>query len=137
MNYDLIFAIIFYTVSDEETCKIFLRLQEGLPLNSAEKLNAMVGSLRNEIVEIAKHPFMQNIGIKDYRFAHRYMLAQSYLLTLRNQITDIKYRNLAELFETYKRGKPPQIVSNTVKSVLNILNKEFGMNAHLQGDISL
>jgi hypothetical protein len=39
----IIYAIIFYTVDDEETCKIFLRLQEGLPLNSAEKLNAMMG----------------------------------------------------------------------------------------------
>jgi len=111
----IIYAIIFYTHEDEETCKIFLRLQEGLPLNSPEKLNAMMGYLRNEIVELAKHPFMKKLGIKDYRFSHRYIIAQAYLLTLRNQITDVKFRNLQEVYNTYKDVKAPQIVSNTVK----------------------
>jgi len=124
-----IYAIIFYTDKDEETCKIFLRLQEGLPLNSAEKLNAMIGFLRNEIVELAKHPFMKKLGIKDHRFAHRYILAQSYLLTLRNQITDVKFRNLQEMYNTYRKTRPPQIVTNTIKKVLNFLDKEFGEDA--------
>ena len=120
-----IYAIIFYTDKDDETCKIFLRLQEGLPLNSAEKLNAMIGFLRNEIVELAQHPFMRKLGIKDYRFAHRYILAQIYLLTLRNQIADVKFRNLREIYSTYKNTKPSQTITNTVKKALNFLDEEF------------
>jgi len=125
----IIYAIIFYTNEDEETCKIFLRLQEGLPLNSAEKLNAMTGFLRNEIVELAKHPFMKKLGIKDYRFSHRYIIAQAYLLTLRNQITDVKFRNLQEIYNTYKDVRPSQIVGDTVKKTLKFLDKEFGEDA--------
>jgi hypothetical protein len=127
-NYS-IYAIIFYTDKDEETCKIFLRLQEGLPLNSAEKLNAIMGFLRNEIVKLAKHPFMKKVSIRDYRFTHRYLLAQAYLLTLRNQICDVKFRNLQEMYNTYKNARAPQLVSNTVKKVLNFLDREFGEDA--------
>jgi len=121
-----IYTIIFYTDKDEETCKIFLRLQEGLPLNSAEKLNAMIGFFRNEIVELAKHPFMRKLGMKDYRFAHRYILAQVYLLTLRNQITDVKFRTLREIYGTYKMTRPPEAVTNTIKRTINFLDKQFG-----------
>jgi len=124
-----IFAIIFYTDKDDETCKIFLRLQEGLPLNSAEKLNAMMGFLRNEIVELSKHSFLKKLGIKDYRFSHRYILAQAYLLTLRNQIVDTKFRNLQEMYTTYRTTRPPETVTNTVKKVLNFLDKQFGEDA--------
>jgi hypothetical protein len=125
----IIYAIIFYTVDDEETCKIFLRLQEGLRLNSAEKLNAMMGFLRNEIVELSKHSFLKKLGIKDYRFSHRYILAQVYLLTLRNQIVDTKFRNLQEMYTTYRTTRPPETVTNTVKKVLNFLDKQFGEDA--------
>jgi len=126
-----IYAIIFYTDKDEETCKIFLRLQEGLPLNSPEKLNAIMGFLRNEIVELAKYSFMKKLGIKDHRFAHRYMLAQAYLLTLRNQISDVKFRNLQELYSTYKNTRPPQIVTSTLKKALNFLGREFEEEANV------
>ncbi|MGB9914658.1 MAG: HNH endonuclease family protein [Candidatus Bathyarchaeales archaeon] len=129
-NYS-IYVIIFYTDKDDETCRIFLRLQEGLPLNAPEKLNAMRGFLRNEIFELTKHPFMKKLGIRDYRFSHRYILAQAYLLTLRNQITDIKFRNLQEMYETYKQTRPPQTVSNNVKQVLNFLDREFGNDAQV------
>lgn len=127
----IIYAIIIYTHDDEETCKIFLRLQEGLSLNSAEKLNAMIGFLRNEIVGLAKHQFMKKLGINDYRFAHRYMIAQAYLLTSRNRITDVKFRNLQEIYRSYKSVRPPQTVANTIERVLNFLGKEFEEDAHV------
>lgn len=126
-----VFAIIFYTDKDEETCKIFLRLQEGLPLNSAEKLNAMMGFLREEVLQLTKHSFLKRIGIKDYRFAHRYMLAQNYLLTLRNQITEVKFRNLQEMYHTYAKTRPSRIVTATVNKVLNFLEREFMEDAQI------
>lgn len=126
-----IYTIVFYTENDEETCKIFLRLQEGLPLNSAEKLNARTGMFRNEIVELTKHPFVEKLGIKDYRFAHRYILSQMFLLTLRNQITDMKFRNLDEMYITYKTIKPSESITNTVKKVLNFLDRQFGEDSKI------
>lgn len=121
-----IYTIMFYTDKDDETCKIFLRLQEGLPLNSAEKLNAMIGFLRNEIVELSQHHLVKKLGIKDYRFSHRYILAQAYLLTLRNQIIDVKFRNLQEMYSTNRITRPQETITNMVKKVLNFLGKQFG-----------
>lgn len=125
----IVYAIIIYTDKDEETCRIFLRLQEGLPLNSAEKINAMIGFLRNDIVELAKHPFMKKIGINDYRFAHRYMIAQAYLLALRGHTTDVKFRQLEEMYQTYKYMRPPPDVGNSVLKTLSFLEGEFGDDA--------
>lgn len=122
----LIYGIVLYTDDDEETCKIFLRLQEGLPLNSAEKLNAKTGFLRNEIIELTKHQFFRNLGIKNYRFEIRYLLAQAFLLTLRNQITDMKFRYLEEMYDTYKTVRSSDSITNTIKKVLNFLDREFG-----------
>lgn len=124
-----IFVITFYTGKDDETCKIFLRLQEGLALNSPEKLNAMIGELRDLIVELVKHPFIRSLGIDDYRFAHRYIVAQTFLLTLRNQLTDSKFRQLEEMYMNYKTTKPSDSVVNTLTKTLNLLEKEFGIDA--------
>jgi hypothetical protein len=121
-----IFIIIFYTDKDDETCKIFLRLQEGLPLNAPEKLNAMIGILRDDVVKLCQHRFVKNLGIDDYRFAHRYLLAQIFLLTLRNQVTDVKYRNLEEMYATYKKTRPSESVTNMITKTLNFLDRQFG-----------
>lgn len=125
----IIYAVTFYTNKDSETCRIFLRLQEGLPLNSPEKLNAMTGTLHDLIVDLASHRFVKSLGIEDYRFARRYIVAQILLLTLRNQLTDSKFRHLEEMYTTYKETKPSDVVTNTVTKVLNLLDREFGQDA--------
>ncbi len=89
----------------------------------------MVGSLRDLIVELAKHPFIKDLGIDDYRFAHRYIIAQIFLLTLRNQLTDAKFRHLEEMYTTYKTTKPSDSVTNMVTKGLNLLEREFGQDA--------
>ncbi len=127
----IVYAIVLYTNDDEETCKIFLRLQEGLPLNGAEKLNAMIGFLRNEVVQLSQHNFIKKSGIKDYRFSHRYILAQTYLLTLRNQITDIKFKHMQEMYGTYKTTRPSEGLTNTIKRVINFLDKQFGDDTNI------
>lgn len=52
-----VYTTKIYSIDDETTCQIFLRVQEGVPLNAAEKLNAMRGKFRNEIFAMSKHPF--------------------------------------------------------------------------------
>jgi len=125
----IIYGIMVYSDKDEEICRIFLRLQEGLSLNAAEKINAMKGYLRNEIVELSKQPFMKKIGIKDYRFAHRYITAQAYLLAFRKQTTDIKFRQLEEMHQTYMYSRPPPKVGDSLVGTLHFLDREFGDEA--------
>lgn len=57
--------------TDEELRTLFLRLQLGTPLNTAEKLNAVGGEMCDFCQWIARQSFFaQKIPLKDTRFAH-------------------------------------------------------------------
>lgn len=119
---------------DETTSDIFLRLQEGMPLNTAEKLNAMRGELHTTILDLSNHLFIKNTSIKDHRFAHRLLAAQIFSLELNSDFDlmnfpDIKFANLQDLYEKYTFKEPPQYVLNTIKKNFNFLNKSFGDKA--------
>lgn len=116
---------------DETTADIFLRLQEGMPLNTAEKLNAMRGKIRNAILELSHYNFIKNTKIKDHRFAHRLLAAQIFKLEKDSNFDimnfpDIKFENLREMYEKYSFREPPTQILVNVKKYMNFLNKAFG-----------
>ena len=49
-----------------------MRLQEGIRLNEAERVNALRSRMRKAAIEIAKHQFFKNIALRDIRFAHQF-----------------------------------------------------------------
>lgn len=121
---------------DETTSDIFLRLQEGMPLNTAEKLNAMKGELHNVILNLSNHNIIKNTSIKDHRFAHRLLAAQIFSLELNSDFdlmnfTDIKFSNLKDLYEKYTYKEPPQNVISIIKSNFNFLNKSLEIKAKI------
>jgi len=89
----------------------------------------MIGFLRNEIVELSRHHFVESLGIKDYRFTHRYLVAQIFLLTLRNQITDVKGRYLQELYKLYRKSLPSEMIKKTIMKTFAFLEKQYGDDA--------
>jgi 5-methylcytosine-specific restriction endonuclease McrA len=115
--------------SDEEVASIFLRLQEGLPLNVAEKLNAMLGEMRNFVVEISKHPFFKKgIHIGEFRFAHRALAAQLVLLEHQTKFDheppifpNLRFEPLKDMYEKYKTRDVPRKLQKTVKGNLDFL----------------
>lgn len=128
---------------DETTADIFLRLQEGMPLNTAEKLNAMRGKIRNVILDLSRHPFIKNTGIRDHRFAHRLLAAQIFKLELdadfeTMSFPDIKFENLEEMYEKYSAKDPPSVTLANVKRYLAFLNRALASNAAIierRGDL--
>jgi|SRR5579859_5845030 len=57
--------------SDDELKDLFIRLQLGTPLTTAEKLNAVSGEARNFAHWIADQDFFaKRIGVRDTRYAH-------------------------------------------------------------------
>lgn len=83
---------------DQEIAEIFLRLQEGVPLNSAEKLNATIGEMRNFIFEVSRHPiFMKGVKISPFRFAHRLIAAQIALLEIESDFDREPYPEFPNL----------------------------------------
>lgn len=124
--------VAFVENADEETTSdIFLRLQEGMPLNTAEKLNAMRGKMHKTIIDLSKHPFINNSGVSDHRFNHRVVTAQIFILELESKFDEISfpdanYKSLKEMYEKYSFKNPPSYVLSRTKKYMNFLNKAFG-----------
>lgn len=84
-------AIVVNSDDDEIISDIFMRLQEGVPLKSSEKLNAMRGFIRNAVYDISKHESFKSTSVEEYRFAHRYLVAQIMQLEEQNILDNLKF----------------------------------------------
>lgn len=56
--------------TDSDLEELFRRLQLGEPLNTAEKINAIKGEMRDFCHLMADRPFFERTGVKDTRYAH-------------------------------------------------------------------
>jgi len=138
LYYKLLFypieSVVIFQADDQMTSDIFLRLQEGIPLNSAEKLNATRGVLRNQVVQISEKPIWDNLGVEKFRFARRYLSAQLITLELDQipplasgfRISDAKFRNISGKYKQYQDNGAPKKVMGLMKESLNFLNKTLG-----------
>lgn len=127
----ILHAATIYDADDEVTSDIFLRLQEGMPLNSPEKLNAMRGKLRKIILETSHNKFFENIGLANTRFAHRYLAAQIIILELAGKLSEnhfisVKFPTLKKYYKEYEKTEIPTTILNNVKSSLALLTKSLG-----------
>jgi hypothetical protein len=121
-------SVIVTDVDEETTSDIFLRLQEGMPLNSAEKLNAIRGKMRKKVIDISQHPFLTKVGLSNTRFAHRYLAAQMLSLSISSKILSANYELLKKYYRTYK-NQVPEAALNRVISALNFLDRSLGEKA--------
>jgi hypothetical protein len=122
----IIHSVVVNNTDDETTSDIFLRLQEGMPLNSPEKLNAISGFMRKRVIEISRHPFFTGIGLADTRFGHRYMAAQILALALAKTYVGLKFPVLRALYIGYKDQDVPPAAIERVKGALTLLNSSLG-----------
>jgi hypothetical protein len=121
-------SVIVTDVDEETTSDIFLRLQEGMPLNSAEKLNAIRGKMRKKVIDISQHPFLAKVGLPNTRFAHRYLAAQMLALSISSKILSVNFDVLKKYYRTYK-SQVPEAALNRVSSALTFLDRSLGDKA--------
>lgn len=111
---------------DDEVRDMFYRLQNGKPLNAAEKRNAVGGNMRDFIANLVNtHPVFQAYRRDNQRFAHEQMLGQCIVLELTGNITDVKSAQLDRLYRSYTDFNPDGVVANRIKRILNYLAKAF------------
>lgn len=114
---------------------MFLRLNEAVPLNAAEKRNAIGGPLVKSIKTLSQHDFFkQNVRISNKRFQHleiviRLLFIEHYLQT-EKKIYDTKKVFLDELVRKYKKSKKlnAKKLEADVKTLLDDLVKVFVPN---------
>lgn len=122
--------------TDQQIAQIFLRLQEGVPLNAAEKLNATIGKMRNFIFETSKHPlFKKGVKISEFRFAHRLITAQITLLELESdfehipypEFPNLRFPELQKMYRDYETNLPGGLhrrVYGTLDTIFNCLRDD-------------
>jgi hypothetical protein len=122
--------------NDAEIADIFLRLQEGVPLNSAEKLNATLGKMRDFVFEVSRHAFFKkDIKIDEGRFAHRYLAAQMVFLQLESEFYkeqfpefgDPRFVKLKKMYRDHKLRVPRDLrreVYRTINSLHRMLQAD-------------
>lgn len=110
-------------VDDDEIRELFLRLQSGEPLNSAEKRNAMKGPVRDFVTDrLAKHSFWDLAGIRTARFGREEHAAILLLLVSKNGPASLKSADLSELYEDHNFD-PNGSEAQTTLRLLDMLNE--------------
>ena len=86
----------------------FTRLNLGTIINAGEKLNAMVGQMRDLCFEgqrIGKHPFLNSLNIPTRRFAKEQVAAQAvaqvFSMSEEKEFTRVRHVELQRFFKRY------------------------------------
>jgi hypothetical protein len=112
--------------TDQEIRDMFCRLQNGTPLNSAEKRNAIPSRIRDFIADlVGNHPVYRAYRWKNRRFSYEQMTAQCLLLELTGAIVDVKSQNLDKMYHREANFNTSGAVVSKMRRVLNYLEKAF------------
>lgn len=113
--------------ADEKDLKeFFLRLQEGLPLTSSEKLNAVDSKLRDFCVKLAKSGFfVSTCALADKRYAYFDIASKAITLEIEGLGIGLRLDDMREVFESQASFSPNSQVAKRIKAALSLLENTF------------
>ena len=114
--------------TDQDIEEMFIRLQNGVPLNSAEKRHAISGNVRDFIHNLAsKNSLMtDSVAFPNKRYSHDEVIAQMLLVELHKGPTKVRHDQLKRLYlEKKKTFSKTSIEASKVKKVVSFLAKAF------------
>jgi hypothetical protein len=121
ITYDLISG-----ATDEELKEIFQRLQEGMPLTSSEKLNAVPSKLTDYCRSMARHDFFgKTIVIPNTRYAHFDIMAKVATVEIEGLDAGLRLDDIRKVFLTQKSFAPSSATGKRIKAALDFLQKAF------------
>ena len=111
---------------------MFSRLNEAVPLNAAEKRNALGGPMAAAIRELALHSFFtQKVRFNDNRYQHREVSARllflEHILSTTGKLADTKKPFLDRMVSDYNESNDdPSLVLGNAKTILDHMVELFG-----------
>ncbi len=110
------------STKESDVSAIFVRLQEGMPLNIAEKTHALTGEFKNEFIEIYQNNPLFFKNYSDKRLRATFMAAQFLALELKVNFDDkyppLKYEDFEILNDIeYKDGVPSTRIKNCDENI--------------------
>ena len=110
--------------TETEVRELFLRLQEGLSLNPAEKRNAMEGGMRDFVAKLGgNHPVFPLTWISNARFGWHNLAAHVVRLELAEGPADIKASDLRKMYEDHKGFSQEDPAARRTERVLNYMTR--------------
>ena len=119
----LISIVEIKEASELETRELFLRLQEGVSLNPAEKRNAILSNMRNFIAELAEHPVFHLTHFRNERFKWHDLAAIVTRLEIEGGPTDVKSKNLTNMYEEKRNFNMEELAAKKVKRHLHYMKR--------------
>lgn len=112
--------------TSEELEELFRRLQLGTPLNTAEKINAVLGDIRDFCHDCAKLPFLkEKLPVKNTRFTHFEIVARWAFIESRGIQPQMRLKQLEEFFKANKTFSKESDVAKRIIGALRFLNTAF------------
>lgn len=110
--------------------ELFQRLQLGTPLNTAEKLNAISGDLRNFCFEISEKPFFaQKIALKNTRYSHFEIVTRWIFAEARGIQPQTRFSQLESLLKDNRTFSKESDTAKKIIKTIDYLNKSFEQKA--------
>ncbi len=116
------------TDEEEKVDEMFVRLNSGLEINSAERRNAMAGPIPKLIRKLVAHPFFKTkISFDIRRMAEYNAVAKVLLIEFRAKFVDTKARNLDRFVKENEKTHIKEFASSqkTIMSVLDEMAAHF------------
>lgn len=123
------FNVVRINGTKEEVEDMFIRLQGGVALNKVETRHSIGGKIKSFVKEMLQHPFFaDSVGVttKNNKRLKFYEVAEQIcLLEVKGITTDIKHKNISELYNEYNQDGIPQEVRDKIMDKLDFLNNAF------------
>jgi len=118
--------------SDDELEDLFVRLQLGTPLTTAEKLNALGGDGRDFAHWISDQKFFQErIAVRDTRYAHFDIAVKWFFIEARDIQPQMRYPQLEQLLKDNRSFSRNSEAAKRIRQALKYLDKSFPKQADL------
>lgn len=112
---------------DREVEDMFLRLQNGVPLNAPEKRNAISGVVRDFVHETAESSKLMtgSVSFPNSRYSHDEVVAQMLLIEINGGPTSVRHTQLENLYRHSKDFRKTSPRAKHLKRVMNFLLRAF------------
>ena len=112
--------------TDEELKEFFLRLQEGMSLNSSEKLNAVHSKLRDYCRSSSKHAFFNDaVAAPNTRYAHFDIMAKVATIEIEGLDAGLRLDDVKQVFSSQSNFATTSAVAKRIRSALDFLHVAF------------
>ena len=113
--------------ADEKDLKeFFQRLQDGLPLTSSEKLNAVHSRLRDYCRTLAKHRFLtEKTSVSDHRYGLFDIVSKVAAIEAEGIDVGLRYDDLKQVFESQASFSGKSNVAQRLRDTFDYLDRAF------------